>query len=178
MGRGPVNRTQSALIAVVALAIIVSACDVVGPTPASAPFSNALRPGESSDTPEENSNRDVVLRAFQATINDKDFAQAEKYFAPNYRDHDPGIDDGRKGLARYISELRTEHPEARADVKRAMTYTDYVILHTHYVSEPGTLGYIAGDIFKLQDGLIIEHWDVRHPVPDKPNPDNPHTPFD
>jgi predicted SnoaL-like aldol condensation-catalyzing enzyme len=43
---------------------------------------------------------------------------------------------------------------------------DYVIVHTHGVREPGQRGSAIVDIFKLEDGKIIEHWDVIQPIPD------------
>lgn len=37
---------------------------------------------------------------------------------------------------------------------------DYVIVHVHAVREPGTRGSAIVDIFKLENGKIVEHWDV------------------
>jgi predicted SnoaL-like aldol condensation-catalyzing enzyme len=44
---------------------------------------------------------------------------------------------------------------------------DYVILHVHAVREPGTRGNAIVDIFRLEDGKIVEHWDVVQPIPEK-----------
>jgi predicted SnoaL-like aldol condensation-catalyzing enzyme len=43
---------------------------------------------------------------------------------------------------------------------------DYVVLHVHAVREPGTNGNAIVDIFKLENGKIVEHWDVVQPVPE------------
>jgi predicted SnoaL-like aldol condensation-catalyzing enzyme len=45
---------------------------------------------------------------------------------------------------------------------------DYVILHCHSIHEPGTLGRAVVDIFKLENGKVVEHWDVIQDVPEKP----------
>jgi predicted SnoaL-like aldol condensation-catalyzing enzyme len=36
------------------------------------------------------------------------------------------------------------------------------------VREPGTRGNAIIDIFKLEKGKVIEHWDVVQPIPEKP----------
>ena len=43
---------------------------------------------------------------------------------------------------------------------------DYVILHVHNVPTPGSRGNAIIDIFKLEDGKVVEHWDVRQEIPE------------
>jgi predicted SnoaL-like aldol condensation-catalyzing enzyme len=42
-----------------------------------------------------------------------------------------------------------------------------VILHVHAVREPGTRGVAIIDIFKLESGKIVEHWDVVQEIPEQ-----------
>ena len=70
-----------------------------------------------------------------------------------------------------------DHPQARVEVKRVLTSGDQVFLHSHAVREPGTVGFIAGDIFRLQGGKIVEQWSVLHPIPQQPHADNPNGAF-
>ena len=44
---------------------------------------------------------------------------------------------------------------------------DYVILHVHNVAEPGQRGAAIVDIFRLENGKVVEHWDVRQDIPEK-----------
>ena len=41
-----------------------------------------------------------------------------------------------------------------------------MIVHVHAVREPGTRGNAIIDIFKLENGKVVEHWDVLQIVPD------------
>ena len=44
---------------------------------------------------------------------------------------------------------------------------DYVILHVHNVPTPGSRGNAIIDIFKLENGKVVEHWDVRQEIPEQ-----------
>ena len=78
--------------------------------------------------------------AFQAALTDtKDFDTAEKYLAPDYKQHKP--------------------------TKEISTDGDYVILHVHFIGIPGTPGRAIADIYRLREGKIAEHWDVVQDVP-------------
>jgi predicted SnoaL-like aldol condensation-catalyzing enzyme len=55
----------------------------------------------------------------------------------------------------------------RSEIKRIFADGDYVIVHDHAVREPGTRGLAIVNIYKLEDGKVVEHWDVIQPVPEK-----------
>lgn len=47
-----------------------------------------------------------------------------------------------------------------------------MILHVHAVREPGTRGNAIIDIFKLENGKVVEHWDAGQPIPENPQNSN------
>ena len=49
--------------------------------------------------------------------------------------------------------------------KRVFADGDYVILHVHSTRDPGTAGTAFVEIFKLENGRIVEHWDVHQDMP-------------
>ena len=68
--------------------------------------------------------------------------------------------DGAEGCKGFIGFLRDKFPQSRSEIKRVFAEGDYVILHVHSVREPGTRGRAIVDIFRLENGKIVEHWDV------------------
>jgi predicted SnoaL-like aldol condensation-catalyzing enzyme len=118
------------------------------------------------DRPEE-ANKKTVVAFYEAALNQKDFAAAQKYIGPRYTQHNPTAPDGPDGFKKFIDFLRDKYPQSHSDIKQAFADGDYVILHVHAKREPNTAGSAIVDIFKLENGKIVEHWDVIQPVPDK-----------
>jgi len=110
-------------------------------------------------------NKATVLAFYEAAINQRDFAAAAKHLGDRYVQHNPNIADGIPGFRAFIATLQDRFPELRAEVKRVFAHDEFVIVHTHGIRSPGELGSAIVDIFKLEDGKIVEHWDVMQPVP-------------
>ncbi|UGA45358.1 nuclear transport factor 2 family protein [Bradyrhizobium quebecense] len=124
-----------------------------------------------SDAQQE-ANRKVVLAFYEKGLNQKDADAALAYVGNRYVQHNPGAADGPEGFRKFIGFLREKFPNSHSEIKRSFVDGDYVILHVHAVREPGTRGNAIVDIFKLEDGKIVEHWDVVQPVPENPANNN------
>jgi predicted SnoaL-like aldol condensation-catalyzing enzyme len=170
-------RTRGAVL----LAGLAAACGAVpaqaaAPPPAawSNPFPKAQVPGAATDTPQERANRRVVLEFYDRAFNAKDFTAASQFIGPRYIEHslEAGKGDGAERLRASVQQLKAEHPDSRTEVKQVLTDGNSVILRSHRVLTPGTLGDIVGDIYRLENGKLVEHWRVVQPVPAKPNPKN------
>ena len=95
-----------------------------------------------------------------------DYAAA-KFFGPHYIQHNPTAPDGIEGFKAFLGFLREKFPDSRSEIKRAFANGDYVILHVHSVREKGARGRAIVDIFRLENGKIVEHWDVAQEIPEK-----------
>jgi predicted SnoaL-like aldol condensation-catalyzing enzyme len=120
-----------------------------------------------ADDQQEEAKKKTVVAFYEAALNQKDFAAAQKYIGPRYTQHNPTAPDGPDGFKKFIDFLRDKYPQSHSDIKQAFADGDYVILHVHAKREPNTAGSAIVDIFKLENGKIVEHWDVIQPVPDK-----------
>jgi predicted SnoaL-like aldol condensation-catalyzing enzyme len=67
----------------------------------------------------------------------------------------------------FVKWLRSEHPQVRLEIKRVIAEGDLVATHSHLILEPGQPGRALADFFRLEDGKVVEHWDVIQDVPDK-----------
>ncbi|HTR84602.1 MAG TPA: ester cyclase [Reyranella sp.] len=117
-------------------------------------------------------NKKIVIDFYEKALNQKDFDAAAKYIGPRYTQHNPGAPDGPEGLKRLVGFLKEKFPKSHNEIKRVIAEGDLVVLHVHSVREPGTRGRAIVDIFKLENGKIVEHWDVIQDVPEKPANDN------
>jgi len=115
----------------------------------------------------EEQNKRAVVEFYEKAINQKDFEAASKYLGPKYTQHNPNAADGATGLQAFLKFLRERYPNSHSEIKRVFADGDHVILHVHAVREPGTRGSAIVDIFRLENGKIVEHWDVNQEIPEK-----------
>jgi predicted SnoaL-like aldol condensation-catalyzing enzyme len=127
----------------------------------------AVVPAHQAAAQQSEVNKRNVVEFYDLAINKKDFAAASKHLGPRYIQHNPTAPDGAEGLKGFIEFLRAKFPESRSEVKRVFADGDYVILHVHSVREPGTRGRAIVDIFRLENGKVVEHWDVIQDIPEK-----------
>jgi predicted SnoaL-like aldol condensation-catalyzing enzyme len=125
-----------------------------------------------ADTATLEANKKTVVEFYEKGLNQKDFESASKYFGPRYVQHNPTAADGVEGFKKFITFLREKFPDSHSEIKKVFADGDYVILHVHAVREKGTRGNAIVDIFKLENGKIVEHWDVNQPIPEKPANEN------
>ncbi|OEZ28531.1 nuclear transport factor 2 family protein [Variovorax boronicumulans] len=145
------RRTTLAAFAAAA-ALLLGACAQTGPA--------------STSQARQEANRQTVLAFYEKGLNQKDADAALQYVGNRYVQHNPTAADGPEGFRKFIAFLREKFPKSHSEIKRSFVDGDYVILHVNAVREPGTRGSAIVDIFKLENGKIVEHWDVVQPVPE------------
>jgi len=126
----------------------------------------ALPAGAHAQTQQE-ANKKIVVDFYDKAINQKDFEAASKHLSSRYTQHNPNAADGPEGLKAFLQFLKEKFPASRSEIKRVFADGDFVILHVHAVREPGARGNAIVDIFKLENGKVVEHWDVVQPIPEK-----------
>jgi predicted SnoaL-like aldol condensation-catalyzing enzyme len=130
-----------------------------------------LAPAVAADAALE-ANKKVAIAFYDAAINKKDFEAASRYLGPQYKQHNPTAQDGAEGLKAFIEFLKTRFPNQKGEIKRVMAEGDLVALHVHSTRGDNTPGRAIVDIFRVQNGKVVEHWDVIQDIPEKPANNN------
>ena len=102
-------------------------------------------------------NKALVLEAFDALFNRRDYAAAERFWSPGYIQHSAHIAPGREGLFNLVrglpATLKYEPGVIVAD-------GDFVIVHGRFSGFGAPANWIAADILRIEEGALAEHWDV------------------
>jgi len=102
-------------------------------------------------------NKALVLDAFNTLLNKRDYAAAEKFWSPDYLQHSAHIPPGRDGLFNLI---KASPPTLRYEPGVIVAEGDFVIIHGRFSGFGLPVNWIAADIVRIKDGVLVEHWDV------------------
>ena len=124
-----------------------------------------------SDQSEEN--KRIVREWHDLAFNQRQpEAAAAKYASPHYRQHNPGSADGAEPFVAFVKRFAQIYPDFQFDTKRMIAEGDLVVSHSHLTRAPGERGMAVVDIHRIENGKIVEHWDVVQEIPETSANDN------
>lgn len=109
-------------------------------------------------------NKDKVV-ALLKSLETGDTAPIAYVNPDKYIQHNLAVGDGLAGFGEVLKALPPG--TARADVVRVFEDGDFVFTHTDYNFFGPKVGF---DVFRFEDGLIVEHWDNLAEKAKEPNP--------
>ena len=115
-----------------------------------------------SDTAQKN--KAIVEEIFEKIVNGGDADLAAKFYKEDYIQHNPNVPQGLAGLQGLIRGMHTMWPNVKCDVKLINAEDDRVWLMCEWSgNEPSDgsprLTHTA-EIFRVENGMMAEHWDV------------------
>ena len=122
--------------------------------------------GESDESSAEERNKEIVIAFYDAAINDKDFEKASQYLGDKYIQHNPLAADGPEGLKAFLEYAKANLSTFKTEFKRVLADGDFVVVHAHARANPEDRGSAVMDIFRLENGKVVEHWDVIQAIPE------------
>src|SRR5271156_3233212 len=105
----------------------------------------------------ESKNKSLVLEAFDALFNRRDYETAERYWSPNYIQHSAHIAPGREGLFNLV---KAAPPTLKYEHGTIVAENNFVIVHGRFSGMGRPANWIAADILRIENGVLVEHWDV------------------
>lgn len=118
-------------------------------------------------------NKQAVVAYYTLAFNDKKPEEAvARYVGDRYIQHNPQAPDGPEAFIAFVRGFAGQAPGLNIEIKRVIAEGDLVMTHGLITTSPDDRGMAAVDIFRLEDGKIVEHWDVVQPVPETSANDN------
>ena len=118
-------------------------------------------------------NKGAVKEFYELAFNEGRPEDAvDRYLGPRYVQHNPQAADGPEAFIGFVNWYRGEYPQLAVEIKRILAEDDLVVTHGVIKTSPEDRGTAAVDIFRVEDGKIVEHWDVLQPVPESSANDN------
>jgi predicted SnoaL-like aldol condensation-catalyzing enzyme len=105
----------------------------------------------------EETNKRLVLEAFDTLFNKRDYQAAKRFWSPNYIQHSAHIPPGREGLVNLIKSVPAT---LRYEPGLILANDEFVIVHGRFSGTGRPRNWIAADIVRIADGVLVEHWDV------------------
>lgn len=97
-------------------------------------------------------NRQLVVSFYEQFFNQHDLTAAECYIGDTYRQHNPGVADGRKAFVEAFTRVFAQFPQRQSRIVRSVTEGEFVVLHVHVTKTPDDRGISVVDIFRVANG--------------------------
>ena len=114
------------------------------------------RPADHASDDRPARNKALVLEAMTALFQRREAAAVERYYAPNYVQHNPNIPQGRDALTAIVAELSAD---VWYEPGMMVAERDLVAIHGR-IAGWGPVPQVVVDLFRVENGLLAEHWDV------------------
>ena len=116
-------------------------------------------------------NKQAVLTLYETVFRNHDFSRLDGIMRDDYIQHNEDCPQGKAGFVEFFEDIFRGIPDFSYTMKRIVAEGDFVMLYstttgTHtneWLGCPPTgnrLNFDVVDIFRLENGLIAEHWDV------------------
>ncbi|MEH2548933.1 putative SnoaL-like aldol condensation-catalyzing enzyme [Bradyrhizobium sp. AZCC 2262] len=110
-------------------------------------------------------NKKLVLAYYETAFRGDPERAARDYAGETYIQHNPRVADGTEGFIAFVRGLLNSFPDMKLMIKRVIAEGDLVVTHAHIIKIPGEPGLAVVDIFRVESGKVVEHWDVVEAVP-------------
>jgi predicted SnoaL-like aldol condensation-catalyzing enzyme len=123
--------------------------------------------------PKKMTNKEVAVAFYNMIFIDHKVEEAfAKYSVPEYKQHNPYAASGAQAAINFLGPFLKKSPDYKGEIKRVIAEGDLVAVHNHVKNGANDRGRAVVDIFRIENGKVVEHWDVVQDVPEKSENNN------
>lgn len=115
--------------------------------------------------------RTLIDQLFAQVINAHRPERAPAFYREDYVQHNPHVGQGLVGVQQLLAALNQAFPDLRGEILFGLAEGDRVMVQVQWTGThrgdffglPATskaIGFCSAETFRIQDGMIAEHWDV------------------
>jgi predicted SnoaL-like aldol condensation-catalyzing enzyme len=120
-----------------------------------------------TDAEASRASKALVTEFINAFYNDKDYDRARPLLTEDFANHHPGVGAGRdKTIDGFRGAVGDQFPEFTLTVRRIIAEGDQVWTHSVARVAPDAPPMVVVDIWRIENGMLAEHWDVGQAVPE------------
>lgn len=101
-------------------------------------------------------NKAIIQNFYREVWNAHDASKVSDYVCENYIQHNPTVEQGRQGLLNFMKVFFAK--EANHDIHLILEDGDLVAAYIYVTFKDGSKAVVT-DIYRLENGIIVEHWD-------------------
>ncbi len=102
-------------------------------------------------------NKQIVMNFYEEFFNNWDKSVIDKYIKEDYIQHNPNAETGREGFRKFGDFFLAMKPHM--DIVKIAEEGDLVFVFFKCTMGNGSINKVC-DIYRLEDGMLAEHWDV------------------
>jgi predicted SnoaL-like aldol condensation-catalyzing enzyme len=110
-------------------------------------------------------NKEIVLDFYTGAFAGDPEKSVAEHLGESYVQHNPQVADGADAFIGFVNRIKGAFPDAKLEVKRVVAEADIVVTHSEMVLVPGQPGQALADFFRVENGKVVEHWDVIQQIP-------------
>ena len=111
------------------------------------------------------SHEEILRNFYDEVFNHHNAEAAVNYMRADYIQHNPGVGQGCNAFIAAFKEKFQKVPLFHLEIKRIIVQDDMAAVHLRASGLPDGSESVVCDIYRFEDGLLAEHWDVLMPIP-------------
>lgn len=105
-------------------------------------------------------NKEDLFNFYKMFFNEHNVNVAQKYVREEYIQHNPGLPSGRISLIETFRKKFEQEKDFYLDIKHILQDEDMFVVHANNIGKDGKIKCKVVDIYRVENGKLVEHWDV------------------